>query len=60
MSDFIRIALSVLIPPLGVFLKVGLGIQFWVNLLLTMLFYIPGLVHAVYVIAKEPDTTAVI
>ena len=60
MSDFIRIALSVLIPPLGVFLKVGLGIQFWVNLLLTMLFYIPGLVHAVYVIAKEPDSTAVI
>ena len=60
MSDIIRIALSVLIPPLGVFLKVGLGAQFWINLLLTLFFYIPGLCHAVYVIAKEPSPTVVI
>ncbi|QEG24664.1 YqaE/Pmp3 family membrane protein [Mariniblastus fucicola] len=55
MADFIRIALSVLVPPVGVFLKVGFGGQFWLNLLLTLLFYIPGLCHAVYVIASEPD-----
>ena len=60
MGDFVRIALSVIIPPLGVFLKVGLGIQFWINLLLTLFFYIPGLCHAVYVIAKEPEQTVVI
>ena len=57
MSDFIRIVISVLVPPIGVFLKVGFGAQFWVNLLLTLFFYIPGLCHAVYVIAKEPDQT---
>ncbi|MEL7499927.1 MAG: YqaE/Pmp3 family membrane protein [Planctomycetota bacterium] len=56
MADFLRIALSILIPPLGVFLKVGLGTQFWLNLLLTLLFYIPGLVHAVWVIAQEPNS----
>ena len=60
MSDIIRIALSVIIPPVGVFLKVGFGVQFWINLVLTLFFYIPGLCHAVYVIAKEPDSTAVI
>ena len=60
MFDLIRIAISIIIPPVGVFLKVGLGLQFWVNLLLTLFFYIPGLCHAVYVIAKEPEhTTAV-
>ncbi len=58
--DFMKIVLSILLPPLGVFLRVGLGSQFWINLLLTIFgFYILGLVHAVYVIAKEPEQTNV-
>tara|TARA_R110002124_G_scaffold267256_2_gene434416 strand:- start:46 stop:204 length:159 start_codon:yes stop_codon:yes gene_type:complete len=51
--DIIRIILSVIIPPLGVFLKVGLGKHFWLNILLTILGYIPGLVHAVYIVARD-------
>ena len=51
--DIIRIILSVLIPPLGVFLQVGIGADFWINILLTLLGYIPGLVHAIYIIAKK-------
>lgn len=51
--DLIRIILSVLIPPLGVFLQVGIGLQFWVNILLTLLGYIPGVVHAVYIIVSR-------
>ncbi|MBU77564.1 MAG: YqaE/Pmp3 family membrane protein, partial [Pseudoalteromonadaceae bacterium] len=31
----------------------GLGAQFWINILLTLLGYIPGLIHAVYIIAKR-------
>jgi uncharacterized membrane protein YqaE (UPF0057 family) len=43
-----------------VFLRVGLGAQFWINILLTIFgFYILGLVHAVYIIAKEPPRSAV-
>ncbi len=51
--NLIRIILSILIPPLGVFLTVGLGKHFWLNILLTLLGYIPGIVHAVYIIAKN-------
>lgn len=51
--DLIRIILSILIPPLGVFLQVGIGGAFWLNILLTLLGYIPGLVHAIYIIAKR-------
>ena len=51
--DLIRIILSVIIPPLGVFLKVGLGKHFWINIILTLLGYIPGLVHAVYIVARK-------
>ncbi len=56
--DLIRILFAILLPPLGVFLQVGIGLQFWINILLTLLGYIPGIVHAVWVIAtvgpKEP------
>lgn len=53
MADLIRIIIAVFIPPLGVFLQVGLGKDFWINLLLTFLGYIPGIVHAVWIIAKK-------
>jgi uncharacterized membrane protein YqaE (UPF0057 family) len=51
--DLIRIILSVIIPPLGVFFQVGIGGQFWLNILLTLLGYIPGLIHAIWIIAKR-------
>ena len=51
--DIVRIILAILLPPLGVFLQVGIGAQFWINILLTLLGYIPGIVHAVWVIAKR-------
>ncbi len=51
--DCLRVVLSVLIPPLGVFLQVGFGLQFWLNILLTLLGYIPGLIHAIWVIATH-------
>ncbi len=52
MLDIIRIIVAIILPPLGVFLQVGLGKQFWINVLLTLLGYLPGVVHAVWVIAK--------
>lgn len=51
--DIIRIILSVIIPPVGVFLQVGFGLQFWLNVLLTILGYFPGLIHALYVILSR-------
>jgi uncharacterized membrane protein YqaE (UPF0057 family) len=51
--DIIRIIFSILIPPLGVFLQVGLGTDFWINILLTLLGYFPGLIHAIYIITKK-------
>ena len=50
--NIIRIILSIIVPPLGVFLKVGLGGQFWLNILLTLLGWLPGIVHAIYIIVK--------
>lgn len=52
-KDILRIILSVIIPPVGVFLQVGLGLHFWINIILTLLGYFPGLIHAIWIITKK-------
>jgi uncharacterized membrane protein YqaE (UPF0057 family) len=52
-GDLIRLVLAVLLPPLGVFTQVGFGLHFWLNILLTLLGYIPGIIHAVWIIATR-------
>lgn len=51
--SILRILLSILLPPLGVFLAVGVRGAFWLNILLTLLGYLPGIIHAVWIIAKH-------
>ncbi|MGR5542814.1 YqaE/Pmp3 family membrane protein [Vibrio campbellii] len=46
------IIICVLLPPLGVFIKFGLGSQFIINLILTLLFFVPGMVHALWLVLK--------
>lgn len=52
-TDPIKILFAILLPPLGVFFEVGLTGHFWLNILLTLLGYIPGIVHALYVILRH-------
>ncbi|MGX6648468.1 YqaE/Pmp3 family membrane protein [Maricaulaceae bacterium MS644] len=52
-GDILRLILAVLLPPLGVFTQVGFGLHFWLNILLTLLGYIPGIIHAVWIIATR-------
>ena len=51
--ELIKIIIAIILPPLGVFLQVGIGKHFWLNILLTILGYIPGIIHAIWVIAKN-------
>ncbi len=51
--DVLRILIAIVLPPLGVFLQVGIGKQFWINVLLTILGYLPGIIHAIWVITSR-------
>ena len=51
-ANFLLILLAIVLPPLAVALTAGLGGRFLLNILLTLLGYIPGLVHAIWVVAK--------
>lgn len=51
--DLLRILIAILLPPLGVFLQEGFGKHFWINIVLTLFGYLPGIVHAVWVLASR-------
>ena len=51
-SDICKIILAIILPPLGVFLERGCGADLLINILLTILGYIPGIIHALYIILK--------
>jgi uncharacterized membrane protein YqaE (UPF0057 family) len=51
--DVLRILIAIILPPVGVFLQVGLGLHFWLNILLTLCGYIPGIIHAIWVILRK-------
>lgn len=52
-NDIVKILLAVILPPLGVFFEVGLSKHFWINLILTLFGYIPGIIHALWVILRK-------
>ena len=41
--------LAIVLPPLGVFLETGCSGDLFLNIILTCLGYIPGILHALYV-----------
>ncbi len=54
MNPVILIILAIILPPLGVFFKCGLGTPFIINIILTLLGYIPGIIHALWLILRKP------
>ncbi|KIO19944.1 hypothetical protein M407DRAFT_245993 [Tulasnella calospora MUT 4182] len=51
-GDILKIICAVVLPPLGVFFERGCGADLLINILLTVLGYIPGIIHALYIILK--------
>jgi uncharacterized membrane protein YqaE (UPF0057 family) len=51
----VRFILGLVVPPLGVFLTVGVGPTLLINVLLTLLGWLPGSIHAIWVIAKYEE-----
>lgn len=50
------ILITILIPPLGVYLHQGeINTKFWISLVLTLLFYFPGLIYSLIVILGTPQ-----
>lgn len=51
----INVIASILLPPLGVFLTMGVGQALLINILLTLLGWIPGVIHALWLLSKKSE-----
>ena len=52
MNKIVLIILALLLPPVAVFLKNGAGKDLIINIILCILFYIPGVLHALWLVLK--------
>lgn len=48
--QLIKIIACIFLPPLAAFLQVGLSLHFWINLVLCFFFWVPGIVHACWLV----------
>ena len=53
MNKLVLILLAILLPPVAVFLKSGAGKHLIINIVLCLFFYVPGILHALWLITKD-------
>lgn len=47
-NKLVALIVSILLPPLAVFLKKGAGSDLVINIVLCLFFYVPGIIHAIW------------
>ncbi|MBP9699900.1 YqaE/Pmp3 family membrane protein [Candidatus Woesebacteria bacterium] len=50
MPDLLKMLIAIVLPPAAVFLEVGFTFHFFLNIILTLLGYVPGILHALWII----------
>ena len=50
--SILSIILAIFLPPLAVGLQKGITGSFWLNLLLTLIGWVPGVIHAFYTLSR--------
>jgi len=50
-NTLLKVILAILLPPLAVFMERGMGLQFLLNIVLTLIgFWVIGIIHALILI----------
>ena len=49
-NTLLMVIIAILLPPVAVFLKKGAGMPLVINIVLTICFFIPGVIHALLVV----------
>ena len=55
MSKLVKIILAILLPPIAVLLERGISGSLLLNILLTLLAWLPGAIHALLVVTRAPE-----
>lgn len=51
----IQLLACIFLPPLGVFLTTGVSTALIINIILTLLGLIPGMIHALWIFSKQSE-----
>ena len=51
-NTLLLVIIAILLPPLAVGLKTGVGGHLLLSIILTIMFYVPGLLHALWVVLR--------
>lgn len=46
----VKIILAIVLPPVAAYLQVGVSTHLWINIVLTILGGIPGMIHALWLV----------
>ena len=49
----LKAVFALLLPPLAAWLQVGISTHFWINLALTLLGWLPGSAHALWLVFTD-------
>ncbi|NJB83818.1 YqaE/Pmp3 family membrane protein [Wenyingzhuangia aestuarii] len=52
-NKLLLIVLSILLPPLAVYLKRGTDKQLIINIVLCFVFFFPAIIHSLWVVTQE-------
>lgn len=51
-NKLLLVLITILLPPVGVAVDRGIKGEFWISLILTIIFFIPGLIYSLYIVLK--------
>ncbi|QEG43161.1 YqaE/Pmp3 family membrane protein [Roseimaritima ulvae] len=51
--EYSRLLFAFILPPVSVYMQFGIGKHFWINCVLTLMGFVPGVVHAVLAMAQN-------
>jgi uncharacterized membrane protein YqaE (UPF0057 family) len=49
----LEVVLAIFLPPVAAYMKVGLSPHFWLNIVLTLLGGLPGVIHALWLVVRD-------
>jgi len=56
--SLLMILLTIFLPPVAVALKAGIGVQLLINIVLTLIGWLPGVVHAFWINSRNEGAVA--
>lgn len=49
----LKVVLCIILPPVAAYLQVGVSTHLWINIILTLMMGVPGMIHALWLVLTD-------